>query len=210
MRTFSVATLAALVVVLGGCRTAKVESEPGVQPAPRPATADAVPTGTLLNVALDQPVGTERNRVGDRFTATVADPLIARNGEVVVPEGARVHGVVTGLDDSDHIGDQAAIRVEFERLSVGGESYPFAADVVDTDVRLDEDERRLAERAAVGAVAGAALGAVIGGDLEDILVGGALGAGAGTVISLGLGRVDAELPAGTAMTVRTTREVSLR
>ncbi|MFW6040076.1 MAG: YMGG-like glycine zipper-containing protein, partial [Gemmatimonadota bacterium] len=77
------------------------------------------------------------------------------------------------------------------------------------DVELDEDTRQLAERAAIGAAAGAALGAIIGGDLEDILVGGALGAGAGTVISLGLGRVDAELPRGTEMRLRTTREIRL-
>ncbi|MFW6078735.1 MAG: hypothetical protein ACODAE_03895 [Gemmatimonadota bacterium] len=209
MRKSLIVFTAVAVAASGACRTAEVETEPDVQPAPRPATADAVPAGTLFRVELDQTIGTERNRVGDRFTATVAEPLIARNGEVVVPAGARIHGVITGLDESDRIGDQAAIRIDMERISFRGRSYPFSAGVVDTDVELDEDTRELAERAAIGAAAGAALGAIIGGDLEDILIGGALGAGAGTVISLGLGRVDAELPRGTEMTLRTTREIRL-
>src|SRR5690606_14037452 len=139
----------------------------------------------------------------------VQDPLIARDGQVIVPRGAVVTGVITGLDDSDHIGDQAAIRVDFERLNIRGRSYPFSAEVVDADVEVG-DPSRIAERAGIGAAAGAALGAIIGADLEDILVGGALGAGAGTIISLGLGDVEAELPAGTDMTLRTRRDISLR
>lgn len=205
----SLTAAAAVVVALGACRTAEVETEPQVQGVPAPATADAVPAGTIFEAELNQTIGTDENEVGDRFTLTVIDPLIARNGQVVVPRGARIHGVITGLDDSDHIGDQAAIRVNFERITFDGRSHPFPAEVVDTDVEITDEEERIAERAAIGAVAGAALGAIIGGDLEDILVGGALGAGAGTVISLGVGAVDAELPQGSTMALRTTREISL-
>lgn len=204
-----VTVAAALAVALGGCRGAEVEGEPDVQPAPRPPTADVIPAGTLFEVDLNQTIGTDRNQVGDRFTATVREPLIAQDGQVVVPRGATVHGVITGLDDSDRIGDQAAIRVDFERITFDGSSHPFRAAVIDTDVELDDETERLAERAAIGAAAGAVLGGIIGGDLEDILVGGALGAGAGTVISLGLGSVDAELPRGTDMTLRTTRTIEL-
>jgi hypothetical protein len=55
------------------------------------------------------------------------------------------------------------------------------------------------------------LGAVLsGGELNKILLGGALGAAAGTVISLGMGDTEAVLPAGTRMTLQTTQTVSLR
>ncbi len=204
-------TALVLPLVLGACRSVEVQSGPptGAQPAP-PPTADAIPAGTLLRAELNQPIGTERNRVGDRFTATVTRPLVAQNGQTVVPEGALIHGVVTGLDDSDHLGDQAAIRVDFERITFQGRSYPFEAEVVDTDVRLRRDGDAAVSGAVTGAVVGAALGAIIGGDLRDILIGGALGAGAGTIISLGIGDVEAELPAGTALTLRTTQPISLR
>ncbi|HEX6941261.1 MAG TPA: hypothetical protein VF158_17830 [Longimicrobiales bacterium] len=201
---------AGLLLALGACRSAEVVSERPVGAQPAPATADAIPAGTLLQVELNQSIGTERNRVGDRFTATVTRPLVAQNGQVVVPEGALVHGVITGLDDSDHLGDQAAIRVDFQRITFQGRSYPFSAEVVDTDVETKRDGEAAVTGAVTGAIAGAALGAVIGGELRDILIGGALGAGAGTIISLGIGDVEAELPAGTDMALRTTRSISLR
>src|SRR5690606_42089666 len=83
--------------------------------------------------------------------------------------------------------------------------------VVDTEARL-EGERRLARRGALrGAAAGAVLGAVLSrADLEDILKGAALCAGAGTVLSLGTCDVDAALPTGTEMTLRTTTPIQLR
>lgn len=201
---------AALTFALAACRSAEVVSGPPIGAQPAPPTADAIPAGTLMEVELNQTIGTERNRVGDRFTATATRALVARNGRTVVPEGALVHGVITGLDDSDRLGDQAAIRIDFERISFQGRSYPFSAEVVDTDVETERDGEAAVTGAVVGAIAGAALGAVIGGELRDILIGGALGAGAGTIISLGIGDVEAELPAGTDMTLRTTRTLSLR
>jgi len=54
------------------------------------------------------------------------------------------------------------------------------------------------------------LGAVIGGgDVSKILGGAAIGAAAGTVISLGTGEVEAVLPAGSKMTLQTTQQVTL-
>src|SRR5690606_14457247 len=202
----SLKATAVLVLALGACRSVEVQSgpPPGAQPAP-PPTADAIPAGTLLRAESNQPIGTERNRVGDRFTATVTTPLVAQNVQTVVPQGALIHGVITGLDDSDHLGDQAAIRVDFERISFQGRSYPFDAEVVDTDVETRRDAAAAVPGAVTGAIAGAALGAVIGGELRDILIGGALGAGAGTIISLGIGDVEAELPEGTDLVLRTTR-----
>jgi hypothetical protein len=46
--------------------------------------------------------------------------------------------------------------------------------------------------------------------LSRILLGGAIGAAAGTIISLGVDEVEALLPAGTRMTLQTTRSVALR
>src|SRR5690606_17614263 len=96
--------------------------------------ASYLPAGTDLVVELTQTLSTDDSRVGDRFTATVKEPLVARNGEIVVPRGAVVTGVVTGLDPSDRIGDQAAIRLAFESLTIGNQVYPLRAAIVETDV----------------------------------------------------------------------------
>ncbi|HEX7088993.1 MAG TPA: hypothetical protein VF192_02585 [Longimicrobiales bacterium] len=201
---------AATLLALTACGGGRLETEPGIRPAPLPS-ANYVPTGTIMNVRLEQRLSTKDSRVGQRFNTRLIEPLVTTDGRTVVPAGSVVSGVVTGVDPSTRPGDIAAIRVNFDRVQIRDRTYPFRADVIDTDPELDPDEERILERAAVGAAAGAVLGAIItGGDLEGILVGGALGAGAGTIISLGLGDMDAELDRGSVLTLRTTRAVQLR
>jgi len=205
---FAVATLFAL----GACGGGEFENGPGptVQPAPLPS-ANAIPRGTVMNVRLNETLKAERGEVGERFNATVITPLETTDGRTVVPAGSIVSGVVTGVDPSTREGDVAAIRVKFDRIQIRDRTYPFTADVIETRPRVTRDESRILERAGIGAAAGAVLGAIVtGGELEGILVGGALGAGAGTIIALGVGDVDPELDEGSVLTLRTTRNVQLR
>lgn len=198
------------VCLVAGCRTATVQSEPTAPSGVIPATAEYVPAQTLIQVRLQQTIDTETSRVGDRFSATVTSDVVAANGEVVIPAGSLVTGRVTQVDRSESVGDQASIRLAFDRILVRGDAHPFAAEIVKADVQQDRKGRDVATGAGVGALAGAALGAIIGGDVSDALVGGALGAGGGTLIALGAGDVEARLPAGTPMTLRTTSNLDLQ
>lgn len=212
MRTRVLAILAATVVVAGCARRTTIESTGDVALSTTPVDARALPSGSTFDVRLDQEIGTKSSKVGDTFTATVENAVVATNGETVVPAGSRVYGKITGLDNSDHAGEQAAIRVDFESIVVRGRSYPFEARVTATNLQTRGADSRseTLKKAGVGAAAGAVLGAVLsGGDLDKILLGGVLGAAAGTVISLGAGDVEGVLPAGTRMTLRSTQNVAL-
>ena len=202
---------------LGCARTATVESEAGGTLEPvmstgvTPVNARTLPSGVDLELTLDQAIGTKHSRVGQEFSATVRNTVHAQNGRVVVPAGAKVYGRVTGLDDSDHPGEAAAIRLDFERLSFNGRSYPFEARITATNLETARDRRVGVGDVAIGAAAGAVLGAIVGeGDLRKILGGAAIGAAAGTVIALGVGDTEATLPTGARMNVRTTQTVALR
>ena len=206
---------AALVVglLVAGCaRQSTIESTGDVAVSTSPADARSLPSGTAIDVTLDQEIGTKSSKVGDTFTATVTTPIVATNGVTAVPAGSKIQGKITGLDTSDKLGDQAAIRVDFDRIVVNGTSYPFYGKVTATnlDTRGESREETI-RKAGVGAAAGAVLGAIVsGGDLDKILLGGVLGAAAGTVISLGMGDVEGVLPAGTTLKLQTTRTVALR
>jgi hypothetical protein len=202
---------------LGCARAATVESEspgtlePVMSTGVTPVNARTLPSGVDLELTLDQTIGTKNSRVGQEFSATVRNNVYAQNGRIVVPAGAKVHGHVTGLDDSDHPGEAAAIRLDFERLAFNGRSYPFEARITATDLQTSRDRHVSGRDVAVGAAAGAVLGAIVGeGDLKKILGGAAIGAAAGTVIALGVGDTEAALPAGSRMNVRTTQTVALR
>lgn len=211
MRLFPVAL--GFLLLVGGCRSAALQSEAAAPDrAPAPMAATHIPIGLEFDTRLEQALSTSDSRVGDTFVARVTQPVLARNGETLIPAGAAVHGRVTALDHSDRIGDVAYIRVAFDRIAWDGRNYSFGANVTDTDIRLaaDGEVRRTVERAGIGAAAGAALGAILGGDFRDAVTGAVIGAGVGTAISLGTGEVEAALPAGTQMTLRATQRVELR
>lgn len=202
-----------MLLAVAGCRTAQVENE-GTESTDQYATQrlpddGTIPSGTEMRVELNQKLSTESTQEGDEFSATLLDPLVSENGETVVPAGAMVRGEVTGLKESEEMGDQAAIRLHVQELSFDDESYELAANIVETDVETDRDKSDIGTGAAVGGVAGAALGAIIGKNVGGALLGGAIGAGAGTLVSLGIGSADAELPAGSEMIIRTTRSIDV-
>ena len=206
----SVLALAALVTTGACSRTTTVESG-GEVAAATPVSASSLPTGAVVTVTLDQAVGTKNSKVGDTFTATVAEAITTSNGQTVGPAGSKVYGKVTGLQDSDNAGQKAAIRLDFERINVNGVERPFEANITTTQLETQKEETRdeTLKKAGIGAAAGAVLGAVIGGgDISKILGGAAIGAAAGTVISLGGGDVEAVLPAGSKMTLQTTQQVA--
>jgi len=203
----------ALLAAAGCARTAQVESGGEVVSTPLPTSTDAIPVGTTLKVTLDQTLGTEQSKVGDAFTASVAEPLNTADGSLVVPKGAVLHGTVTGLHASERAGDQAAIKLDFDSLTINGQRYPFDAKITSTELKTQGSDTReeTLKKAGIGAAAGAALGAILGdASLGKIALGGLLGAAAGTAVSLGTGQVQAVLPEGTSMTVQSTQTVALR
>ena len=202
----------AAMISAGACSRATTVESSGDVAVPSPVTANSLPTGSVINVTLDQQVGTKTSKVGDTFSATVTDAIVASNGQTVVPAGAKVYGKVTGLQDSNNAGQKAAIRLDFERININGVERPFEAKITATNLQTQGEDSRneTLKKAGIGAAAGAVLGAVIGGgDVAKILGGAAIGAAAGTVISLGTGEVDAVLPAGSKMTLQTTQQVTL-
>lgn len=204
------------VVALGACqRSVEVVSGGDVAPMTPVTSANsrALAAGSTMEVQLNQQLSTEGNKVGDTFTASVVNNVMASNGEVVVPAGAVVRGRISALDRSSDPTDRALIQLQFDRLSFNNRNYDFRANI--TNVQTVEQRNRstsdVTRGAVTGAAAGAVLGAIIGGtDLEDIIKGGVVGAAAGTVISLGAGSVEHVLPAGTRMTIQATQTVALR
>src|SRR5690554_1862013 len=204
------ALLAAVALLAPGCRTATATSSQGVQTTQQPiASSEQIPEGTDLRLSLDQKLDTQNTREGDSFSATLLNPLVTPAGEVVVFAQATVTGRVTGVAPSTSANEQAAIRLDVQQIDFDGQSYPMSADITQTGVEAHADGDEMRTGAAVGGVTGIALGAIIGRSVGSAVVGGILGAGAGTAISLGTGTTNAELPAGSTMTIRTTKAVPI-
>lgn len=218
MYRISASVLSFCLLFMMACGTSQDAREVGVvttddglvTPQPRQVSAvDRVPSGTVLNAELIDTISPETADEGDRFRARVTGDLFASDGEVLIPEGAMMTGRITGIYPAEQTGSQAAVRLDFDEIRVGNESYDLDAEIVETSV-----ERRTrsveGEDVGVGAAAGAALGAILGDDVGDVLLGGAIGAGAGTLVSLGTGDVEPEIPAGTVLAVETDSQLIVR
>ena len=142
-------------------------------PAPESRLSEAVenlPAGTVITVKLTNSVGSKLSQSGDRFTATVAEPVQV-NGRVAIPAGAPAEGVVSEAAPLGHFKGGALLRLRLE--SAGG--FPVQAS-------LTRSDKGKGKRSAVLIGGGTGLGALIGG-----LAGGGKGAAIGAVAGAGAG-----------------------
>ena len=210
------AGLAAAAVILTGCWSKREIERTGngeIVATRADITGNyTIPEGATLATRIDQTLSTKDSEVGDKITATVSTSLLGRDGDVIVPQGARVYGEITGLDDSDDITDRALIQIRFSALEFQGKRHLMPTTVIDVGdvVQRSATTGQIVQGAAKGAAAGAVIGAIItGGELEAIIRGGGFGAAAGTIISLGLGSVEHVIPAGTPLVLRVDDTVLL-
>ncbi|MEO5509250.1 MAG: hypothetical protein ABIS27_01375 [Longimicrobiales bacterium] len=165
-----------------------------------------------MSLTLNETLSTERNSVGDSFTATLQSDIMGDDGRVVVPAGATVRGRLTQVNKSGHVGETGIIKVAFESVSFGGKSYPLDATVVRANPERHNrtTTAQTATKIGAGAAAGAILGKVIGKNTKGVIKGAVIGAAAGTAIAMGTADVDVVLPAGSEMVIRIDSPIEVR
>lgn len=169
-----------------------------------------VPRGTEFDATLNQELSTKHNEVGDRFTATLDQP-VTDGRRVLMPAGATVHGEVTAAGKSRDSGEKE-LRVTVNAIAAYGNTYPIDATI--TAARAREKSSSSTGSTALkiggGAVAGAILGRVIGGDAKGALIGAAAGAVVGTAIALGTRGSEAVIDQGSVLRIRLDEPLVIR
>jgi len=157
-----------------------------------------LPEGTRLAVRLDHAVSTATHRAGDRFTATLAEP-VEQDGRVVIPKGARLTGRLRQSAPSGRLKGQAVLSLVPERIEWAGRSV--AVDSRGWTRASSRHRRRNLAWMGGGSGAGALIGALAGGG-----AGAAIGAGAGAAAGLAgaavTGRKHVSVPAETLLAFR--------
>ena len=173
--------------------------EPAGTPAPAEEEPMMVPVGTSMTFTVDQEISTDSHAVGDRFLATLSNP-VSGQGEVLLESGTPAQWVVTQATTED---GQALLAVELESIDVNGEWVPVRATVTEADLDTDDPDSggETAAKIGVGAAAGALVGQILGADTESTLKGAGVGAAVGTAVALATKGGSATIPAGSALTV---------
>lgn len=205
------------LVLLAGCSrnnpsTASAASGPSsaAEPVERTAppsspAASVIPAGVPLRVRLDETVATKYDRRGDRFTATLADPVVVDN-RVVLPAGTRFNGHLTQSKPSGRMKGRAVIALRLDSFDFNGRQYPIETSSVARVSR--SHKRRNFAMIGGGTGIGAGIGAIAGGG-SGALIGAAVGAGAGTAGAFIKGRKQERVRAETAMTFSLRAPVQL-
>jgi len=149
--------------------------QPYEQPAQTVGSATSelfIPRGTHVRVRIDQELDTRHNRAGDRFSATLYQPVVI-GGSTVLPAGTRFHGHLVEAKPSGRLRGRAVLGLTLDSFWFEGRDYR-----VETSGAYRESRSHKRHNfafigggggfgAAVGAIAGggagAALGALAGG-----------------------------------------------
>jgi len=151
----------------------------GASSASAKATTSSVtiPSGTRISVRTIDGIDSTKNHPGDRFQASLEEPLMVA-GLVVVPKGADVWGRLAESKESGTFTGRSQLRLELTGIVVNGQTIP----VVTGEYELTGKSRgaSTAKRTIGGAAVGSIIGAIAGGGK-----GAAIGAGAGGGLGAG-------------------------
>ena len=166
-----------------------------------------VPVRTNLKVRLEDTLSSKDSRAGDKFTATVLDPV--RFNE------ATVRGHIRSIVKSGKIKGRTTMNLSFDSITLldgrTGTLHGYVTRVYDSKARSDEEggvqsesrTNQTIKRGAIGGTAGAIIGAIAGGGKGaaiGLILGGAGGAGS---LAIG-GSKELKLEAGTEMLIHVT------
>lgn len=165
-----------------------------------------IPSGTTLRLDLATAVGSDTSNVEQPVRATLRAPVTI-NGQVALPAGSEVTGVVTQADGSGRVKGRARIAMRFSSLKANGETYDIRTSGYAQEAAATKKQD--AEKIAIGAGAGAALGAILGGG-SGAAKGAAIGGAGGTGVVLATKGKEVRLGPGANITTRLTAPLTVR
>src|SRR6266446_6430134 len=137
-----------------------------------------VPAGTILLIRMNDYLSSDRNRIGDHFTAVLENPLVV-NGWVVARRGQVLVGKVKEARKAGRIKGTSELGVELTDLTVvDGRQVPILTELWKGSGGTSHGQ----DAATIGTTTG--LGALIGA-AANWGTGAAIGAGAGAAAGIG-------------------------
>jgi hypothetical protein len=135
----------------------------------------SIPAATRISVRTIDGIDSTKNHVGDRFQASLEEPLMV-DGSVVVAKGADVYGRLAESKESGTFTGRSQLRLELTGIVVNGQTVPL----VTGEYELTGNSRgaSTAKRTVGGAAVGSIIGALAGGG-KGAAIGAGVGAGAG-------------------------------
>jgi hypothetical protein len=222
----------AILALFSLCASAQTSRDRGYdappsQPRDRDPNSDnaTIPLGTSAKLSLQTQVSSKLSQVGDEVSATLADPIRATDGRVVIPRGTEFIGRITQVEPAGRVQKRASITMVFDsmRMSYGVERVATVITAID-DYANDEKLKAKNGEGQIGAgrsggrtARNAGTGAAIGG-VGGMIIGAAGGGLGGAAASAGAGAIagvlmtkgnDIRLQPGTVLRIRFEKDMNV-
>jgi hypothetical protein len=149
---------------------------PAPLPPPPPPPPRILPAGTSFSTRISGELSSKTNNAGDAFSGTLVNSA-RLNGNVVIPAGSSVTGVVAGAHSAGKFKGAATLSLKLVSVNVRGRTYSIATAPISQETK--GKGKRTGAMVGGGAGGGALIGGLAGGG-KGALIGGLIGAGAGT------------------------------
>jgi hypothetical protein len=212
MNKLAIVSLSLACLTVQGCNSAAERvvhaesSTKSVEPmsSTPPTPSIVLRANTALRVRLDQTIDTRRNRHGDRFTATLAEPVVSGD-RVVVPQGTVFSGHVAEAKASGRFKGRAVLALSLDSFEMDGRQYAINS----VTSRVSRGHKKhdwlwIGGTSSGGALIGAA---VAGGPAA--LIGVGAGAAVGTVGAAITGKRQMRIPVESRVTFTLRNDVEL-
>lgn len=179
--------------------------EPAKVEPPQPHTV-TLAAGTQLAVRIGETLSTKRNKPGDTFLATLAEPLTI-DDFVIAERGSRCEGRIVEADPGGRVKGVARLGVELTSIhTADGQKVRIhtASFAKDAPTSRREDAAKVGGGAALGAI----IGAIAGGGKGAAIGAGAGGAAGAGDVALTRGK-PAEIPVETRVSFRVQEPVTI-
>jgi hypothetical protein len=165
-----------------------------------------IPSGTLLQIRVSEPLDISKLQDGSVFQATAASDVFEGN-VLAIPRGAVLQGTVVHVKKPGALGGSGELQLQITSVNLGGRTYPIA-----TDIWSNKGPNK-AGYTAGNAIGGAAVGAIIGGLIgrgAGAGIGAAVGGGAGLAASAGTNGPRLYLPAESLLNFHLSSAVTVQ
>jgi hypothetical protein len=172
------------------------------------AKLGTISAGTTINLSSNSKVCTNTHKAGDRFIATVREPVTGSNG-VTIPAGSKATVQVVALKRSSNVNDKAEMVFNVVNVEVNGTTYPIQSELTFAEVNAEQRSGKDAQKIAIGAAIGAGIGQILGKDTKSTVIGAATGAAAGTAVAMGTANYEGCIPQGGRITISLTAPATI-
>ena len=150
-RNLRLALAAAAFLTVAGCSNqatketataAKRSAAPkpaAVAKAAEPTTMITLPKGTAISAAARQTLATDKNKVGDTFSASLTEPIQV-DGKTVIPKGTQVICRIVKVKKNE-------LKVTLASVVIHGKSYPLDTNSIAGPKRQAKNDSKDADKA---------------------------------------------------------------